>query len=84
MTALFPFPRAMKASANELRKVAPNAGSYLSEGDFFDGDWQRSFFGPHYPRLRTVKKKYDPDGLFFVHHGVGGEEWSADGVTQLT
>jgi hypothetical protein len=26
-----------------------------------------------------VKRRYDPGGLFFVHHGVGSEEWSADG-----
>jgi len=25
----------------------------------------------------------DPDGLFFVHHGVGSEDWSADGFTRL-
>jgi hypothetical protein len=30
-----------------------------------------------------VKKKYDPAGLFFVHHGVGSEEWSTDGFTRL-
>jgi hypothetical protein len=30
-----------------------------------------------------VKKKYDPTGLFFVHNGVGSEEWSADGFTKL-
>jgi len=31
-----------------------------------------------------VKKKYDPDGLFFVHNGVGSEEWSRDGFTRLS
>jgi hypothetical protein len=31
-----------------------------------------------------VKDKYDPDGLFFVHHGVGSERWSPDGFTKLT
>ncbi len=36
-----------------------------------------------FPKLAAVKKKYDPDGLFFVHHGVGSEEWSADGFTRL-
>jgi FAD/FMN-containing dehydrogenase len=74
----------IRIAANELRKIAPNAGSYLSESDFFDNNWRRSFFGPNYPRLSAVKKKYDPDGLFFVHHGVGSDEWSADGFTRLT
>jgi hypothetical protein len=32
--------------------------------------------------LAEVKKKYDPDGLFFVRHGVGSEQWSADGFTR--
>ena len=35
-----------------------------------------------YARLE-VKNRYDPDGLFFVHHGVGSERWSADGFTRL-
>ena len=30
----------------------------------------------------AVKKKYDPEGLFFVYHGVGSEAWSADGFTR--
>ena len=34
-------------------------------------------------RLAAVKKKYDPTGLLFVHHGVGSEEWSADGFTRV-
>ena len=63
----------------ELRKLVPNPGSYVSESDFFEKDWQHAFWGENYPRLRAVKAKYDPDGLFFVHHGVGSEEWSDDG-----
>lgn len=30
-------------------------------------------------RLRAIKQKYDPSGLFFIHHGVGSEDWSGDG-----
>jgi hypothetical protein len=60
-------------------KVAPRAGSYVAESDFFEPDWQRSFWGANYPRLAEVKRKYDPAGLFCVHHGVGSEAWSADG-----
>jgi len=29
-----------------------------------------------------VKQRYDPDGVFTVHHGVGSEAWSADGFTR--
>jgi len=30
-----------------------------------------------------VKQRYDPDGVFTVHHGVGSEDWSVDGFTKL-
>jgi len=66
-----------------LRRVVPHAGAYVSESNYFDKDWQRSFWGSNYPRLAAVKRKYDPDGLFFVHHGVGSEAWSEDGFTRL-
>ncbi len=57
----------------ELRKLAPHTGSYVSEGDYHEEDWQRSFWGANYPRLLAVKKRYDPHGLFRIHHGVGSE-----------
>jgi hypothetical protein len=66
-----------------LRKLAPNAGSYVAESNFFEPDWQRSYWGENYARLLEVKRRYDPGGLFFVHHGVGSETWSADGFTQV-
>jgi len=70
-------------AAAELRRIAPDAGSYVSESNYFNPTWQDAFWGTNYPRLREVKAKYDPDGLFFVHHGVGSEEWSADGFARL-
>lgn len=66
-----------------LLKVAPGAGAYVSESDYFQRDWQHAFWGTNFPRLAVVKQKYDPDGLFFVHHGVGSDAWSADGFTRL-
>ena len=75
---------AIGRATDELLKVAPGTGSYLSESDFFEPDWKRSYWGPNFDRLAAVKKRYDPDGLFFTHHGVGSDEWSADGFTRVT
>ena len=65
-----------------LRALAPDAGSYVSESNFFDRDWRQHYWGANYPRLAAIKAKYDPDGLFTVHHGVGSEAWSDDGFTR--
>jgi len=74
---------AIASAMDELRKLVPNAGSYVSESNFFEPNWQQAFWGSNYARLLAVKAQYDPDGLFFVHHGVGSEGWSADGFTKL-
>jgi len=68
----------------ELVKIIPQPGSYLSESNFFENDWKQSFWGTNYPRLAAIKKKYDPDDLFYIHHGVGSDEWSVDGFTRNT
>ena len=73
---------AVDKAMEALRAVAPDAGSYVSESDYFLHDWQRGFWGGNYPRLAAAKRRYDPDGLFFVHHGVGSEGWSANGFTR--
>lgn len=65
-----------------FRRLVPAAGSYVSESDYFLKDWQRAFWGSNYPRLLAAKKRYDPDGLFTVHHGAGSEAWSADGFVR--
>ncbi|MFK2900615.1 FAD-binding oxidoreductase [Dyella jejuensis] len=67
-----------------LYKLVPDAGTYVSESDYFLKDWQRAFWGSNYPRLKKAKDRYDPDGLFTVHHGVGSEDWSDDGFTRHT
>jgi FAD/FMN-containing dehydrogenase len=69
-------------SIGELRKLVPGAGAYVAESDFFQPDWQQAFWGANYERLLAVKQRFDPQGLFFAHHGVGSEGWSADGFTR--
>jgi len=74
---------AIDNAMKEVRKLLPDVGSYVSESNFFEADWARSYWGPNYQRLLAVKDSYDSDGLFVVHHGAGSERWSADGFTRL-
>jgi hypothetical protein len=74
----------IEAATSELLTLLGQPGSYVSESDYFERDWQHSFWGSNYPRLAAAKKKYDPDGLLFVHHGVGSEEWSPHGFTRVS
>jgi FAD/FMN-containing dehydrogenase len=71
-------------AAQSLRVVAPRAGSYVSESSYFQQDWPRAYWGEHYPALSEAKRKYDPDGLFFVHQGVGSQEWDREGFVRLS
>ena len=72
----------VSAAMGAMRAIAPGSGSYLWEADYFEPDWQTSFWGTNYARLLAIKRQYDPDGLFFLHHGVGSEDWSEDGFVR--
>lgn len=76
--------RAVNRAIAEVYRLVPkaHAGAYVSESNYFDKDWQRSYWGTNYPRLLAAKKAHDPEGLFFVHNGVGSEGWSQDGFTR--
>lgn len=65
--------RRIDAAMRAIRDVTPGAGTYANEADYFEPDWQDSFWGGNYTRLRQVKETYDPTNLFRVHHGVGSE-----------
>jgi FAD/FMN-containing dehydrogenase len=73
----------VQAAMAALRVAAPETGAYVNECDYFQKDWQKAFWGSNYPRLARIKRRYDPDGLFTVHHGVGSEAWSQDGFTRV-
>jgi hypothetical protein len=75
---------AVAKSMIELRKLAPNGGAYVSESNYFERSFGEAYWGTNYARLKEVKKKYDPEGLFFVHNGVGSDEWSQDGFTRVS
>jgi FAD/FMN-containing dehydrogenase len=65
--------RAVAAAIAPLKALAEQSASYVSETDYFQANWQTAFWGDHYARLTRVKERYDPGGLFVVHHGVGTE-----------
>ncbi|MCE9658913.1 MAG: FAD-binding oxidoreductase [Burkholderiales bacterium] len=67
---------------DEIRKVVPTPAAYVSESNYFEPRWQEAFWGSNYARLLAVKDRYDPEGLFFMHHGPGSERWSADGFSR--
>lgn len=50
----------------------------LPQASLYETDPHFTFFGPHYARLKSIKTKYDPKGLFIVASGVGSEDWDTD------
>ncbi|KAL3495011.1 hypothetical protein BJX62DRAFT_246374 [Aspergillus germanicus] len=64
-----------------LKELAPDTGAYFNEGDPYDPDWQRSYFGggQQYEALRRVKGNFDPQGMLWCVACVGSEGWSVQG-----
>lgn len=56
-----------------------DSASYSNEADVREPNFQVTFFGVNYPRLKQIKNVYDPQGLFIVPAGVGSEDWDAFG-----
>jgi len=65
--------RRMNAAMKLLRDATPGAGTYSNEADYHEPDWQEAFWGSNYPRLLSIKRKYDPANFFRTHHSVGSE-----------
>lgn len=59
-----------------LKALAPESGTYLNEGDYNLQTWKEDFYGSNYDPLRAIKKKYDPNDLFYALTGVGSDAWT--------
>ncbi|RFU28033.1 hypothetical protein B7463_g8305, partial [Scytalidium lignicola] len=57
----------------QLESVTPGSGAYMNEADFRQPNFQDVFFGANYKTLLAIKKKWDPNSLFYATKGVGSE-----------
>ena len=58
-----------------LRSLAPDTGSYLNEGDTEEPDFGEAYWGDNYARLEELKRRYDPEGVFWCESCVGRGRW---------
>ncbi|KAG0208395.1 hypothetical protein BGX28_000613 [Mortierella sp. GBA30] len=76
--------RETTSTTDLLRKITPGSGAYVNEADPSEPNWQLSFFGSNYSRLKAIKNSVDPHGLFACRNCVGSEDWSKDFICRAT
>ena len=54
-----------------LKQIAPDTGAYLNEADPTEPMWQQTYWGENYPRLLSLKRYWDPEGVFWCVPCVG-------------
>ncbi|KAF2402488.1 FAD-binding domain-containing protein [Trichodelitschia bisporula] len=60
-------------SVDSLRKISPDSGAYANEAYYLEENWKETFWGANYPKLSTIKTKYDPDMLFWATPGINAD-----------
>ncbi|GJC81678.1 FAD-linked oxidoreductase ZEB1 [Colletotrichum liriopes] len=58
-----------------MRQAGPEGCTYVNEADPFQPNWQDAFWGPVYPTLLSLRKKWDPKGVFYAVATPGTEDW---------
>lgn len=66
-----------------LKSLEPDMGSYINEADLNEDGWQQVFWGSNYPRLLTLKRKWDPKDVFMCKPCIGSERWNAEGICRV-
>ena len=64
---------------SELCAIAPSGGAYLSESNFFESDFQHSYWGTNHARSPKLRRNTIP----MVSSLSGSEQWTPDGFTRL-
>lgn len=62
-----------------LRDLAPDTGAYVNEADANEPNFQQTFWGDNYPRLLEIKRRVDPQDVFWCTPCVGNERWKEVG-----
>ncbi|KAJ2926533.1 hypothetical protein H1R20_g10563, partial [Candolleomyces eurysporus] len=58
-----------------LRDASPNGAAYVNEGNLEEPNWQTAYWGTNYPRLLELRRKWDPQGVFYARTTPGTESW---------
>ncbi len=58
-----------------MKNLAPDTGCYMNEADRFDPNHMANFYGEHAQRLKRIKRKRDPEGVFYCPTCIGSQEW---------
>lgn len=64
-----------------LRVLDPDSGAYVNEADPNEPNWQQAFWGSNYERLLKIKRRVDPEDVFWCQPCVGSEGWELVGDT---
>jgi len=60
----------------QVEAVTPGSGAYINEADFEQPNWQETFFGANYATLLAIKRKWDPNSMFYGLRTVGSDTWT--------
>lgn len=66
-----------------MKKLAPDTGAYMNEADRLDPEYERDFYGSHYEKLLSIKRRRDPDDVFYCPTCVGSRKWREDATGKL-
>ncbi|KAK8218771.1 hypothetical protein IWZ01DRAFT_463799 [Phyllosticta capitalensis] len=66
-----------------IDEVTPGSGAYLNEASFADETWKWDFYGVNYDELTQIKKKWDPNDVFYGPTMVGSDVWAVAGDGRL-
>lgn len=56
-----------------IAKLFPDAGAYVNEASPGEPNWKKVYWGEHYEKLEAIKKKVDPNNVFWCSPCVGAD-----------